>query len=134
MPSQLSLLITPSDLPGANLAPTVRLSAGHGWLPLVIEALADLGSLQVLAIREDAGALVIETPRGSAAQRERLAALRAASLQVCELCGEPGELVYEGMKDGHPAGWHRTRCAAHRNWRTCPPFPPEQAKGRGGKS
>jgi len=127
MPSQPLLLITPSDLPEANLAPAARLSAGRGWLPLVLEALADLDSLPIRAIREDGGALVIETSRGTEAQRERLAAIRAASLHVCELCGEPGELVYEGLRDGRPAGWHRTRCVAHRNWRTSPPFPPEQS-------
>lgn len=100
----MSNLITPADLPGANLAADVRLSAGRGWLPLVREALADLEGLRILAIREDAGALVIDTTRCSDAQR--------------------GELVYDGVKDGHPAGWHRTRCVAHRDWRTCPPFPP----------
>ncbi|MBV2133258.1 DUF2384 domain-containing protein [Pseudomonas sp. MAP12] len=117
----MPLLITRADLPGANLAADVRLSAGRGWLPLVREALADLSDLKILAIREDAGALVIDTTRGSAAQRVRLAEIRAASLHVCELCGRRGELIYEGLKDGRPAGWHRTRCVAHREWRTCPP-------------
>lgn len=123
----MSFLITPADLPGANLAANVRLSAGRGWLSLVREALADLEGLRILAIREDAGALVIDTTRCSDAQRGCLAEIRAASLYVCELCGLPGELVYEGLRNGHPAGWHRTRCAAHRDWRTCPPFPPDQA-------
>lgn len=117
----MSFLITPADLPGADLAVDVRLSAGRGWLSLVREALADLEGLKILAVREDAGALIIDTTRCSAAQRERLAEIRAASLHVCELCGLPGELVYEGTKDGRPAGWHRTRCAVHRDWRTCPP-------------
>ena len=123
----MSFLITPADLPGANLAANVRLSAGRGWLSLVREALADLEGLKIRAIREDAGALVIHTTRCSDAQRERLAEIRAASLHVCELCGLPGELVYEGLRNDHPAGWHRTRCVSHRDWRTCPPFPPAQA-------
>lgn len=117
----MSFLITPADLPGAGLVADVRLSVGRGWLPLVREALAELGDLKILAIREDAGALVIDTTRGSAAQRVRLAEIREASLHLCELCGLPGELVYEGTKDGRPAGWHRTRCVEHRDWRTCPP-------------
>lgn len=103
----MPLLITRADLPGANLAADVRLSAGRGWLSLVREALVDLGDFKIMAIREDAGALVIDTTRGSAAQRVRLAEVRAASLHVCELCGLPGELVYGGVKDGHPAGTAR---------------------------
>lgn len=127
----MSILITPADLPRAGLAADVRLSAGRGWLPLVREALATLGDLKkILAIREDAGALVIDTTRCSEAQRVRLAEIRAASLHVCELCGQGGELFYEGTKDGRPAGWHRTRCAVHRDWRTYPPFPPGQSRGQ----
>lgn len=126
----MSFLITPEDLPGANLATDVRLSAGRGWLPLMREALPELANLKILAIREDAGALVIDTTRCTEAQRVRLAEVRGASLHVCELCGQAGELVYEGLKDGRPAGWHRTRCPAHRDWRTCPPFPPGQARGQ----
>lgn len=125
----MPLLITRADLPGADLALDVWLSAGRGWLPLVREALAELEGLKILAVREDAGALVIDTARGTEAQRARLVALRAASLHVCELCGLPGELVYEGTKDGRSAGWHRTRCAVHRDWRTYPPFPPGQSRG-----
>lgn len=119
----MAILITPADLPGADLAADVRLSVGRGWLPLILNTLPELVDLKILAIREDAGALVIDTTRGSEAQRERLDKIRAASLHVCELCGLPGELVYEGTKDGRPLGWHRTRCVAHRDWRTCPPFP-----------
>lgn len=125
----MGLLITRADLPGADLATDVRLSAGRGWLPLILEALDDLEGLKIQAIREEAGALVIDTTRSSAALRERLAEIRAASLHVCELCGLPGDLFCEENKDGRPAGWHRTRCAAHRDWRTCPPFPPGQARG-----
>jgi predicted nucleotidyltransferase len=125
----MQLLITPEDLPGADLATDVRLSAGRGWLPLVREALATLGDLNIMAIREDAGALVIDTTRCSETQRVRLAEIRAASLHVCELCGLPGELIFEGLMDGRPAGWHRTRCAVHRDWRTHPPFPPGQSRG-----
>lgn len=91
----MRLLITRADLPGADLAADVRLSAGCS-----------------------------ETQRG------RLAEIRAASLHICELCGLPGELVYGGVKDGRPAGWHRTRCAVHRDWRTYPPFPPGQSRGQ----
>lgn len=125
----MGLLITRADLPGAGLAADVRLSAGRGWLPLILEALDDLEGLRIQAIREEAGALVIDTHRPSAAQRERLAEVHAASLYVCELCGQAGELVYEVDKDGRPVGWHRTRCPAHRDWRTCAPFPPGQARG-----
>lgn len=125
----MSFLITPADLPGADLAMDVRLSAGRGWLPLILEALANLEGLKILAIREDAGALVIDTTRCSVAQRGRLAEIRAASLHFCELCGQAGELIYEMDKAGRPVGWHRTRCPAHRDWRTCAPFPPCQARG-----
>lgn len=62
----MSFLITPADLPGADLATDVRLSVGRGWLPLVHEALADQEGLKILAVREDAGALVINTTRGPA--------------------------------------------------------------------
>ncbi|WP_218569051.1 nucleotidyltransferase domain-containing protein [Pseudomonas sp. A-1] len=125
----MSFLITATDLPGANLVANVRLLAGRGWLSLVRAALADLSDLKIMAVREDAGALVIDTTSGSDAQRMRLAEIREASLHVCELCGLPGELVFEGLMDGRPAGWHRTRCPVHRDWRTCPPFPLGQARG-----
>lgn len=125
----MSFLITATDLPEASLVANVRLLAGRGWLSLVRAALADLSDLKIMAVREDAGALVIDTTSGSDAQRMRLAEIREASLHVCELCGLPGELVFEGLMDGRPAGWHRTCCPAHRDWRTCPPFPLGQARG-----
>ena len=97
----------------ANLYSAVRLYAGRGWLSLVREALALIGDSTVMAIREDAGALRIELDNSTAEQRAALVEISQRSLTVCEVCGEPGLLRFEGVKAGIPAGWHRTRCDQH---------------------
>lgn len=111
--------ITREDLDGFNLSPDVRIYAGRGWLPLVLSAKPVVGNAIVVAVREDAGALRIELGSGGLPQRrEWLAELQNASLSVCEICGAPGELRYEGLKNARPAGWHRTRCNDHADVRT----------------
>lgn len=111
--------ITREDLDGFNLSPDVRIYAGRGWLPLVLSAKPVVGNAVVVAVREDAGALRIELGSGGLLQRrEWLAELQNASLSVCEICGAPGELRYEGLKNTRPAGWHRTRCNDHADVRT----------------
>ncbi|ENK9664547.1 hypothetical protein AB4G14_005762, partial [Pseudomonas aeruginosa] len=105
--------ITREDLDGFKLSPDVRIYAGRGWLPLVLSAKPVVSDAIVVAVREDAGALRIELNRCSPPQREWLAEVEAASRMVCEICGEPGQLRFEGLKNGRPAGWHRTRCDEH---------------------
>lgn len=110
--------INKTHLPTANLDPAARLYAGLGWLNLVREALALTGDSIIMAIREDAGALRIELANSTPEQRAALVEISQRSLAVCEVCGEPGQLRYEGLNSGIPAGWHRTRCDQHIDTRT----------------
>lgn len=110
---QQNFYITREDLAAFTLALDVRIYAGRGWLPLVLSAKTIIGDSVVAAVREDAGALRIELNRCSPPQREWLAEVEAASRMVCEICGKPGQLRFEGLKNGQPAGWHRTRCDEH---------------------
>lgn len=102
----------------ANLASDARLYAGTGWLNLVREALALIGDSIIMAIREDSGALRVELANATPEQRSALVEISQRSLTVCEICGEPGLLRFEGVKAGIPAGWHRTRCDQHVDTRT----------------
>lgn len=115
---QQGYYITREDLGGFRLSPDVRIYAGRGWLPLVLSAKSVVGDAVVVAIREDAGALRIELGRYSPHQHVWLKELEAASRSTCEVCGSPGELRYDGVKNARPAGWHRTRCNEHVDVRT----------------
>jgi hypothetical protein len=110
--------ISAGDLPAAKLAADARLYAGGGWLPLVREAMVIIGDSKITGIREDAGSLRIELVLSTPDQRSALREIEQRSLQVCEICGDPGELRYEAIRSGRPAGWHRTRCELHMNTRT----------------
>lgn len=111
--------ITREDLDGFKLSSEVRIYAGRGWLPLVLDSKPIVGDAVVIAVREDAGALRIELGgRCVPQQRAWLAELEAASRAVCEICGSPGALRFDGLKNGLPAGWHRTRCDEHIDTRT----------------
>jgi hypothetical protein len=116
--------ISACDLPAAKLAADVRLYAGRGWLALVREATAIIGDSEIMAIREDAGALRIELTPSTPEQRSALHEIEERSLRICEICGERGKLRYEGMNNGRRAGWHRTRCERHVNTRTSSVVPP----------
>ncbi|GEM_PF-703719 len=110
--------ISGGDLPDAKVSPDARLYAGRGWLSLAREAMAIIGDSEIMAIREDAGALRIELARATPEQRSVLREIERRSLHICEICGDPGELRYDGLKSGQPVGWHRTRCAKHLNTKT----------------
>lgn len=112
--------ITPEDLAGFKLSPDVRIYAGRGWLSLVLSAKPVIGDSVVVAVREDAGALRIELGRYLPLQRAWLGELETASRSVCEICGAPGVLRYEGLNNGRPVGWHRTRCDGHAETKTAP--------------
>jgi hypothetical protein len=119
--------IQKDDLPTASFTLDARLYAGQGWLNLVREAMAVIGSSPIQSIREDAGLLRIELGRPTPEQIETIREIQARSAHVCEICGDPGILRYEGLKNDKPAGWHRTRCDQHVDERTS--F--AQAKRRG---
>lgn len=112
------LYISAGNLPAAKLAADARLYAGGGWMSLVREAMDIIRNSEIAALREDAGRLRIELVLGTPNQRSALREIEQRSLQVCEICGDPGELRYEGMRNGRPVGWHRTRCEPHMNTRT----------------
>ena len=114
----MNTYISKSDLPGANIDDDARLYAGRGWLPLVIEAMPDIGTALICAIREDSGLLRIELASTYTEMRKKAIQLaQAKSATICEICGEPGHLRHE-LKNGKPAGWHRTRCDQHIDTRT----------------
>ncbi|SDU13785.1 hypothetical protein SAMN05216296_1989 [Pseudomonas pohangensis] len=112
------IYIQKEDLPTASFALDARLYAGQGWLSLVREAMVVIGSSPIHAIREDAGLLRIELGRPTPEQSETIKEIQKRSAQVCEICGEQGSLRFEGLKNGQPAGWHRTRCDEHVDTRT----------------
>lgn len=120
--------IQKSDLPTANFTDLARLYAGKGWLSLVQEAMPDIGTALICAIREDSGLLRIElasTYTDMRKQAIQLAQLKSA--KTCEICGEPGSLRHE-LKNGKPAGWHRTRCDQHIDTRKSSWEMPRRAK------
>ncbi|MFZ2318674.1 MAG: hypothetical protein WAW12_02270 [Pseudomonas sp.] len=113
-----NLYISAADLPAANLASNSRLYAGRGWLTLVHEAMIIIDGSEIVAIREDAGGLRIELTFGTPEQRSMIRGIEQRSLHVCEICGVAGELRYDGLVNGRPAGWHRARCEKHVDART----------------
>ena len=114
----MSTYIQKSDLPNANFTDRPRLYAGRGWLPLVIEAMPHIGTALICAIREDSGLLRIELASTYTDMRKQAIQLaQEKSAHICEICGEPGSLRHE-LKNGKPAGWHRTRCDQHIDTRT----------------
>ena len=114
----MSTYIQKSDLPTANFTDHPRLYAGRGWLPLVLEAMPNIGTALICAIREDSGLLRIELASTYTAMRKQVIQLaQEKSAKTCEICGEPGSLRHD-EKAGKPAGWHRTRCDQHIDTRT----------------
>lgn len=113
-----NIYIHKSDLPTANFTDRPRLYAGRGWLPLVQEAMPDIGTALVCAIREDGGLLRIELASTYTDMRKMAIQLaQQKSALTCEICGEPGSLRHD-EKNAKPAGWHRTRCDQHIDTRT----------------
>ena len=113
-----NLSISAADLPAANLASNSRLYAGCGWLTLVHETMITIGGSEIVAIREDAGGLRIELRFGTPEQQSMMREIEQRSRHVYEICGVAGELRYDGLVNGRPAGWHRARCEKHVDTRT----------------
>lgn len=114
----MNTYISKSDLPSANFTDHPRLYAGRGWLPLIQEAMPDIGTALICAIREDSGLLRIELASTYTSMRKDAIELaQEKSARICEICGEPGSLRHD-EKAGKPAGWHRTRCDQHIDTRT----------------
>ncbi|WP_313313565.1 hypothetical protein [Stutzerimonas nitrititolerans] len=101
------LYISAGDLPAAKLAADARLYAGGGWLSLAREAMDIIGNSEIAAIHEDAGSLRIELVLSTSDQRSALREIEQRSLQVCEICGDPGELLRGDEK------WPASRLAPH---------------------
>lgn len=108
-------LIEPADLPSANLDLMAQVSAGRGWLDLAKQAVSIAAGEPILSIKEKAGRLTVILNTADPAKRQQLDELCHASVSICEICGEPGMLTH-----------HQTRCEDHQNWRTSPPFLPDQ--------
>ena len=84
---------------------TAKKLVGDGWAELVDRAYDGLGDAEVMQVKEKFGALRIYGYDLTKEQIDMLLDVEDASMHVCELCGEPGELTnIRGI-------WLKTRCA-----------------------
>jgi hypothetical protein len=83
---------------------------GNGWFPLIKELIEDLISLgwdkQTCQVKEKFGGLRFYINAGSDEIFDRLTKAERDSYEICETCGEKGEL----RKD---LGWFFTLCDKH---------------------
>jgi len=91
-------------------------SVGRGWSGLVREGLAVVEGVGYLdQVKEKYGELCLyastlpnTSDEESDAMWSALNAIEQRSADICEQCGEPGQLVVRG-------GWYRTACPPHAN-------------------
>ena len=89
-------------------------SIGDGWLPLVEQLTKDLlvtyPELKVKQVKEKFGALRYYTDSAPPEVSDKINTLINdacnQSAHICELCGQPGKIIYRG-------GWYRARCKNH---------------------
>ena len=89
---------------------------GDGWYALINALCAELQGLTarygepqivVSQVKEKFGKLRVHVHEASPAQHKAIAAAERMSASICEVCGEPGQLVRDGF--------YRTRCERHRD-------------------
>ena len=85
-------------------------AVGNGWFPLIKELIEDLISLgwdkQTCQVKEKFGGLRFYINAGSDEIFDRIVKAESDSYEICETCGEKGEL----RKD---MGWFFTLCDEH---------------------
>lgn len=92
-------------------------TGGPGWVAIFealliqLQARADSGGVQAQAhtAREKWGRLTLRFSPLDPADATMVAHTESLSLQICEVCGAPANLIQEA--------WHRTRCEAHKDFR-----------------
>lgn len=113
----------PQIFPTGDLPP--RSGVGNGWFHLLDTLCEQLQfwtdhngapQVQALQVKEKFAALAFYARGPNELQQGMVRLAGAISLQTCEVCGHPGWMVVE-------CGWHRARCAAHRDRRTSDPVP-----------
>ena len=84
-------------------------NAPPGWSKLVTKLIEDLFQLGwdggVLQVKEKFGGLRFYIAAGNKEIWKRITKAENESYEICEQCGEPGEL--------HQTGWWRTLCEKH---------------------
>ena len=89
---------------------------GDGWFSLIDTLCTQLqlrterhDEPQIVAteVKEKFGKLRFYVHEASPAQHKAIAAAERMSASICEVCGEPGQLVRDGL--------YRTRCERHRD-------------------
>ena len=86
-------------------------SCGDGWLPMIqnlIQELIDAGwNKEISQIKEKFGSLRFYIGGGSDEMYTIIGKYEHKSLEICEECGEPGELVISNR-------WWQTKCDKHK--------------------
>ena len=82
---------------------------GNGWYPLIKDLITDLIELgwdkQVCQVKEKFGALRFYINTGSDEIFKKIHSYENKSYEICETCGEKGELRL--------VGWYKTLCNKH---------------------
>jgi hypothetical protein len=85
-------------------------SVGDGWFPLIKELIEDLIALgwdkQTCQVKEKFGGLRFYINGGSDEIFNRISKAENDSYEICEICGEKGELKTD-------IGWYTTLCDKH---------------------
>lgn len=85
---------------------------GDGWYPLIKELIEDLINLgwdkQTCQVKEKFGGLRFYINTGSDEIYHRISKAEKDSYEICEKCGEKGQLRTD-------IGWYRTLCDEHYN-------------------
>jgi hypothetical protein len=82
---------------------------GNGWFPLIKDLITDLIELgwdkQTFQVKEKFGALRFYINTGSDEIFKKIHSYENQSYEICETCGEKGELKL--------VGWYKTLCNKH---------------------
>lgn len=85
-------------------------SCGRGWFPLIKELIEDLITLgwdkKLCQVKEKFGGLRFYINSGSNEIHDRISKAERDSYEICEKCGEKGELRTD-------IGWYFTLCDKH---------------------
>lgn len=85
-------------------------TVSNGWFPLIKELIEDLIALgwdkQTCQVKEKFGGLRFYINAGSDEIYDRISKAEKDSYEICEICGEKGELKTD-------IGWYTTLCENH---------------------
>ncbi len=98
-----------------SLFPTqVQLYCGEGWYGLLQKLCSDIAAHatavaiapSIISVHEKYGTLRVDTSEDDPHIRRLLRDAEDASEKTCDVCGEPGNLLDDGV-------WMKTRCCLH---------------------